>query len=479
MDVCATALRLQTVAEDQMPTQSPSTAEADFASIFAAGALPGQLQLPTIPAPEEVVAPDAAAGTDDDLRPDDVLQIADATMAPLPHILSPASPTSTPAAGEVALENAPGSPPKLPFPDIPPPLAPVAPVASGTPDPAIDGRIVDIGAASPDQARADALAKVATGPAFARPSVLKPSPIAPGNPDVKTFPRSPPDPLHPADPASAAVQVVAVRPAAPSGGPDEPTPQPAAAQIGVTRAEPSPLVPANGRPTPARTGETYDPMATHPAPVRDSRLPIPVDPQSPRPARDDQPDSPIHYGRQEPPQTIDLRPPIPTADPQMAEQVPAPVPSATPSATAEAPDGVTVPPQAAPLLKQVAQELLVLATSGAEDGSVTIHLQPEDLGSLQFRVTRTGEGLHVHLSVDQPATLDLLRRHAGDLLQDLQSGGFSGTSLSFAERRANDRAQDEDRPRQSGEEPDPPIRSAAFQGGQLLRVSPGTLNLRL
>ena len=47
-------------------------------------------------------------------------------------------------------------------------------------------------------------------------------------------------------------------------------------------------------------------------------------------------------------------------------------------------------------------------------------------------MTQGPEGLVIHLSVDQPATLDLLRRHGDALTADLRQAGFAGTTLTFS-----------------------------------------------
>lgn len=84
------------------------------------------------------------------------------------------------------------------------------------------------------------------------------------------------------------------------------------------------------------------------------------------------------------------------------------------------------------------------------DGPVTLTLRPDDLGTLRFEVTQTEHGLHIHLSVDQPQTLDLLRRQGDQLLADLRQAGFAGASLSFAGDGAQDSPpQPRDQPQHS------------------------------
>jgi hypothetical protein len=116
----------------------------------------------------------------------------------------------------------------------------------------------------------------------------------------------------------------------------------------------------------------------------------------------------------------------------------------------------------------------------APNGPVTLTLRPDDLGTLRFEMTQTDKGLHIHLAVDQPQTLDLLRRQGDQLLADLRQAGFAGASLSFAGGGTQDapsqhNAQMPDATRPTGPPPavdhrPPPPRPIA---------SPGTLDLRL
>lgn len=125
---------------------------------------------------------------------------------------------------------------------------------------------------------------------------------------------------------------------------------------------------------------------------------------------------------------------------------------------------------------QVAQAVTDLA-AGAGDGRVTVQLQPEELGKLHFQMTRTAEGLHIHLTVDQPSTLDLLRRHSNELLVDLGQDGFAGTTLSFSsDSNRQDRAE---RPRDADPVEGPGPGPAAFIPPKLAPVHGGALNLRL
>lgn len=76
------------------------------------------------------------------------------------------------------------------------------------------------------------------------------------------------------------------------------------------------------------------------------------------------------------------------------------------------------------------------------DQPVTLKLSPAELGTLRFEVVQREHGLHLHLSVDQPAALDLLRRQGDQLLAELRQSGFPGATLSFAGGSAGGGGQD-------------------------------------
>lgn len=116
-------------------------------------------------------------------------------------------------------------------------------------------------------------------------------------------------------------------------------------------------------------------------------------------------------------------------------------------------------------------------------GTVSVTLAPAELGTLQFEVTQRGDGLHLHLIVDQPATLDLLRRQADQMLAELRQAGFAQTSLSFAstdsqtgDQTANHRHSDDPPPAAS---PPGAERSGPISPPPRLTALPGTLDLRL
>lgn len=86
-------------------------------------------------------------------------------------------------------------------------------------------------------------------------------------------------------------------------------------------------------------------------------------------------------------------------------------------------------PMAPPTLTPAIVEM---ARSG-NDGPINLALAPEELGRLTISIRQEGDFVHVSMMAERPETLDLLRRHAGDLLADLRQSGFSGASFSFGQ----------------------------------------------
>lgn len=86
-------------------------------------------------------------------------------------------------------------------------------------------------------------------------------------------------------------------------------------------------------------------------------------------------------------------------------------------------------PTAHPILTPIIVEM---ARSG-NDGPIDLALAPEELGRLTISIRQEGDFVHVSMMAERPETLDLLRRHAGDLLADLRQSGFSGASFSFGQ----------------------------------------------
>lgn len=149
------------------------------------------------------------------------------------------------------------------------------------------------------------------------------------------------------------------------------------------------------------------------------------------------------------PDKIDASLPIPTPpylgaklDQFTTAAVPIPEPTISAMATmpSEGSGLLQMPPDAGPDPGRAPLQIVhsaVLAEgqrllAAPPEGPVTLTLSPEELGTLRFVVRETENGIHLHLTVDQPATLDLLRRQGDLLISDLRQAGFHNASLSFA-----------------------------------------------
>ncbi len=83
-----------------------------------------------------------------------------------------------------------------------------------------------------------------------------------------------------------------------------------------------------------------------------------------------------------------------------------------------------------PLPASIPATLLAQAPEAAL-GPVEIVLDPKELGKIRFEIHQQGDQLKVVLAVERPETLDLLRRHADQLIQEFRAAGFAGASLGF------------------------------------------------
>jgi len=114
-----------------------------------------------------------------------------------------------------------------------------------------------------------------------------------------------------------------------------------------------------------------------------------------------------------------------TPVPQPSTNANSPVPSTASTAAA--------PSSAAPPLPPATAPAIVLAATQSGAGIVELVLTPADLGRLRFEITQTGDQMRIHLIVERPETLDLLRRNADQLLSEFRQAGYAGATLSFAQ----------------------------------------------
>lgn len=96
-------------------------------------------------------------------------------------------------------------------------------------------------------------------------------------------------------------------------------------------------------------------------------------------------------------------------------------------------------PQASPAglsqlpVPQVAAQISA-ALSQSADGVTELALSPEELGKVRLRLERDAthpDRMVVHITFERPETLDLFRRHAGELAEALREAGYAGADIGF------------------------------------------------
>lgn len=117
--------------------------------------------------------------------------------------------------------------------------------------------------------------------------------------------------------------------------------------------------------------------------------------------------------------------------------------------------------------------------TGPERG-LELRLDPEELGKVSILMRTEGESLVVRVVAERPETLDLLRRHADQLLQDLRGSGFRDAQMAFG--AAGQGPQGERRLTAGGQAPfpaeDAAILPATIPPAAFGPVPGGGLNLR-
>jgi Flagellar hook-length control protein FliK len=86
----------------------------------------------------------------------------------------------------------------------------------------------------------------------------------------------------------------------------------------------------------------------------------------------------------------------------------------------------------------VAAQISAALTQSA-DGSTELALSPEELGNVRLRLERDAkhpERMVVHITFERPETLDLFRRHAGELAEALRDAGYAGADIGFGQQEA-------------------------------------------
>jgi hypothetical protein len=100
-----------------------------------------------------------------------------------------------------------------------------------------------------------------------------------------------------------------------------------------------------------------------------------------------------------------------------------------------APIVTQTPPAHLPVPQVAAQ--ITAALSQAPDGATELALSPDELGHVRLRLERDAkhpDRMVVMITFERPETLDLFRRHAGDLAEALRSAGFAGANIGFGQK---------------------------------------------
>ncbi|MES2549155.1 MAG: flagellar hook-length control protein FliK [Pseudomonadota bacterium] len=89
---------------------------------------------------------------------------------------------------------------------------------------------------------------------------------------------------------------------------------------------------------------------------------------------------------------------------------------------------------ASPALPVAAQ--IVAALSRSADGATELALSPDELGTVRLRLepdAANPDRMVVMITFERPETLDLFRRHAGELADALRDAGYSGADIGFGQ----------------------------------------------
>lgn len=134
--------------------------------------------------------------------------------------------------------------------------------------------------------------------------------------------------------------------------------------------------------------------------------------------------------------------------------------SSAPSLASAAPPGTVSLP-----VPQVAAQI-ASALSQTADGATELALSPEELGHVRLRLepdATNPDRMVVTITFERPETLDLFRRHAGELADALRSAGYAGADIGFGQDGGGSARSDRNPGQASGQDipdPGPPPSSA-------------------
>lgn len=128
--------------------------------------------------------------------------------------------------------------------------------------------------------------------------------------------------------------------------------------------------------------------------------------------------------------STDPAPPVPeghaeTAIPAASGALPQPA-QASVATFASAPTAPVAPPDSIP-------QIILQTLSTTTEGTLELTLSPQELGPLRIEFLASADGLRVTLAAERPEAMELIRRHAGELLAELRQAGWAQASLSFGQ----------------------------------------------
>lgn len=110
------------------------------------------------------------------------------------------------------------------------------------------------------------------------------------------------------------------------------------------------------------------------------------------------------------------------------------------------------------------------ATVRMREGQIEVILNPVELGRIAVTLGAEGDPGHLGLLVEQPETLDLIRRHSEQLVRDLRENGMPEARLDILRQDGRDggagrrgqRPWREDRADRAEAEPAEPVRALSL-----------------
>mgnify|MGYP000855312432 FL=1 len=97
-------------------------------------------------------------------------------------------------------------------------------------------------------------------------------------------------------------------------------------------------------------------------------------------------------------------------------------------------------------MPQVASQIAA-GLSRSPEGTTELALSPEELGHVRLKLkpdAANPDRMVVMITFERPETLDLFRRHAGDLTEALRTAGYAGVDIGFGQEGGG--ASKSDRP---------------------------------